>query len=244
MQIFQLEQLIYLVKKNFIKKISKIILVNTIGKKGAKSIAEALTENCETAEKKTDWKDMVSSIEYGITDLNLNGNNIRSEGAKYLSESVAKINTLTTFNLSANRLEPDGVKYIADSLRSNESIHTLFLNDNNMGTEGLKYLCDALKEAGEVKDGDEEDERCNIKHLSVRGNKLGLHAKLENKQSGNVGMKALRDMLKLNQKIQLLDFEDNALCNEDMKLFCEGLKSNQSVKHLLLSSMLNNFFFY
>eukprot|EP01080_Neovahlkampfia_damariscottae_P001028 gene1028-9932_t len=209
---------------------------NNIGKKGAQSIAEALTKNCETAESKTDWKDMVSSIEYGITDLNLNGNNIRAEGAKYLSESVAKISTLTTFNISANKLEPDGVKYIADSLKTNESIHTLVLNDNNMGTTGLKYLVDALKEGGEVKDGDDDDERCNIKHLIVRGNKLGLHAKLENKQSGNVGMKALRDMLKINQKIELLDFEDNALCNEDMKLFCEGLKYNTSVKHLLLSN--------
>jgi NLR family CARD domain-containing protein 3 len=205
-----------------------------------------LTENCNTAEKKTEWKDMVASIEYGITNLNLSGNNIRAEGAKYLSESVSKINTLTTFNISSNKLEPEGIKFISDSLKSNESITTLYLSENNMGTIGLKYISDALKEGSENKDDD--DETCNIKQLIAKGNKLGILAKPENKQSGNVGMKSLRDMLKVNHKILLLDFEglnnmfslkfqDNAICNEDMKLICEGLKSNTTLKHLLLSSM-------
>jgi Ran GTPase-activating protein (RanGAP) involved in mRNA processing and transport len=183
-------------------------VVNNIGQKGAQSLADALTENCETAEKKTDWKDMVSSIEYGITNLNLSGNNIRAEGAKYLSESVSKINTLTTFNISSNKLEPEGIKFISDSLKSNESITTLYLSENNMGTIGLKYISDALKEGSENKDDD--DETCNIKQLIAKGNKLGILAKPENKQSGNVGMKSLRDMLKVNHKILLLDFEGNS----------------------------------
>eukprot|EP00299_Pterocystis_sp_00344_P000196 c10060_g1_i1.p1 GENE.c10060_g1_i1~~c10060_g1_i1.p1 ORF type:complete len:1238 (+),score=224.74 c10060_g1_i1:34-3714(+) len=66
-----------------------------------------------------------------ITDLNLFGNNINSNGAKAIADALKTNKSVTALNLEKNQFQLEGVKAIAKALAKNATLHIFNMNELN-----------------------------------------------------------------------------------------------------------------
>jgi len=81
-----------------------------------------------------------------LTQLNLEGNKIGEEGARALAESLKPNTALTKLNLGHNGIGDKGTCALAESLKQNTTLHTVNLSRNNIGDEGARTLAESLKQ--------------------------------------------------------------------------------------------------
>ncbi|EOD30779.1 hypothetical protein EMIHUDRAFT_113049 [Emiliania huxleyi CCMP1516] len=83
-----------------------------------------------------------------LTNLNLNVNNIRDEGATAIAEALRVNGVLKTLGLGGNNIGDDDAAAIAEALAVNGVLTNLDLFSNSIGDEGAKALASALRVNG------------------------------------------------------------------------------------------------
>ena len=121
-----------------------------------------------------------------LQKLNLDSNNIGSDGAKALADCLKHHTNLQALNLHSNNIGSDGVKALADCLKHHTNLQTLDLRSNNIGSGGAKALADCLKH------------HTNLQTLNLYFNNIGSD-----------GAKALADCLKHHTNLQTLNLSSN-----------------------------------
>ena len=72
-------------------------------------------------------------------------NLIFAEGAKYISEGLAKNGTLKSLRLQMVEMGDEGAAHVSEALKTNSTLQTLNVSDNSFGWKGCKALSEALK---------------------------------------------------------------------------------------------------
>jgi len=147
---------------------------NSINLQGVRHLANALKQNNKPLE-----------------DLDLDGNNIGDEGAKYIADMLAVNKTLQRITLDRNKIIDSGAQSIATSLFVNTGIRVVWLNDNSIGDKGAEKLADAL------------ESNHNIENLHLSGND-----NISNRLMGRINT-ILKDQ-KRNNNDQVVTPSDNA----------------------------------
>ena len=93
--------------------------------------------------------------------LNLNGNDIGSDGAVALAGALKCCTSLKILYLGCNNIDSDGAEALADALKWCTSLEQLDIYDNDIGSNGAVTLADALKTMG-----------TNLKVLNLNGNNI------------------------------------------------------------------------
>eukprot|EP00029_Vermamoeba_vermiformis_P005289 TRINITY_DN1793_c0_g1_i4.p1 TRINITY_DN1793_c0_g1~~TRINITY_DN1793_c0_g1_i4.p1 ORF type:complete len:603 (-),score=117.67 TRINITY_DN1793_c0_g1_i4:86-1840(-) len=121
------------------------------------------------------------TISPSITQLNLEGNKIGAEGARYLAAALEKNSSITQLSLARNNMGDKGAQYLAAALEKNSSITDLDLRNNNIGDEGAQYLATVLEKNSSITD------------LDLRSNKIGAE--------GAQYLASIERLLKQNQNM-------------------------------------------
>ncbi|EHH30982.1 hypothetical protein EGK_20808, partial [Macaca mulatta] len=138
-----------------------------------------------------------------LTELDPSENPLGDIGVKYLCEGLRHSNCkvekleLSEYSLSAACCEP-----LAQVLSSTRSLTRLILINNKIEDMGLKLLCEGLKQPD-----------CHLKDLALWTCHLS-----------GACCQDLCNALYTNEHLRDLDFSDNALGDEGMRVLCEGLK--------------------
>ncbi|XP_031561973.1 F-actin-uncapping protein LRRC16A-like isoform X3 [Actinia tenebrosa] len=166
----------------------------------AESIRPLLTGFAENA--------VISDVE-----LDISKNELKSSGAKALSECLHKIKNVRKLNISDNGFEGDFVNVI-ESLGKNESIQELHVGQNfkyrvsNVGIEALVQLI--------------SEENSHIHYLSLADSKL--------KQD----LIPLLDALGTNETLTTLDISGNGIGDDGARILAKALQLNSKLRTLIL----------
>jgi len=120
----------------------------------------------------------------------------------------------TTLSLAYASIGDEGCNAIARFMRENVLLKTMDLRGNNIRADGLVVLAHALRSC------------TNIVSVCLKWNHVGSHER---------GVRALCDVLKINNTLTHLDVRNNKIGPECGPLFGEMLQNNHSVTHLDLS---------
>eukprot|EP01117_Protostelium_nocturnum_P011694 TRINITY_DN4256_c3_g1_i11.p1 TRINITY_DN4256_c3_g1~~TRINITY_DN4256_c3_g1_i11.p1 ORF type:complete len:1743 (-),score=580.06 TRINITY_DN4256_c3_g1_i11:39-5267(-) len=163
-----------------------------------------------------------------LTCLDLQRNNITSDGAKSLAALLSVNSTIKQFFVSSNRLGKDGTKVISDALRSNQNIlQELYIADAEMDKKGCVALGDALR--GMIN-------ALSQKRLSDLSMGTGLTVlDLSGNNIGDEGITWLSDCLKNNVTITTLNLCDNGITKKGVVSIVTHLMPLQSLQNLDLS---------
>jgi len=120
----------------------------------------------------------------------------------------------TALSLAYASIGDEGCNAIARFMRENVMLKTMDLRGNNIRADGLVVLAHALRSC------------TNIVSVCMKWNHVGSHER---------GVRALCDVLKMNNTLTHLDVRNNKIGPECGPLFCDMLQNNHSVTHLDLS---------
>ena len=148
-----------------------------------------------------------------LQKLNLDSNNIGSDGAKALADCLKHHTNLQALNLDSNNIGSDGAKALADCLKHHTNLQALNLDSNNIGSDGAKALADCLKH------------HTNLQALNLHSNNIGSD-----------GAKALADCLKHHTNLQTLDLDFNKIGSDGAKALADCLKHHTNLQTLDLRS--------
>jgi len=146
-----------------------------------------------------------------LVSLNLYGNNIDDDGARYIADALKVNHSLEELNLRDNKISADGAKQIAYALKVNHSLKSLNLGNNKIGDEGAKQIADALKD------------NHSLEELNLSENKIGANV-----------AKQIADALKVNHSLKTWNLYGNNIGDEGAKQIADALKFNHSLKTLVM----------
>ena len=178
---------------------------------------------CSDDIKEDEWPlHNISNVEYrviflcgclkeanSLQELNLAGNNIKTEGAKKIAEAIQATKTLQKLDLRGNKISDDGAAAIIDSLKTNVSLQELDLAKNNITTEGAKKIAEAIKATK------------TLQKLDLHGNKIS-----------HDGAVAISDSLKINVSLQELNLAWNNIKTEGAKKIAEAIQATKTLQKL------------
>src|ERR1700744_5427757 len=130
--------------------------------------------------------------------------------------SLVNNSQIKHFLLGNNIINTTGARAIANYINDpnkKSHIETWYLAGNCINDEGITLIAKAL----------ETD--TDMKHLWLKRNPLNAN-----------GMKALGNMLKKHNNIEILDLHNTAVFDEGIIYLVEGLKENKSLRHLYLDA--------
>uniref|UniRef100_A0A2K5YMS2 NACHT domain-containing protein n=1 Tax=Mandrillus leucophaeus TaxID=9568 RepID=A0A2K5YMS2_MANLE len=141
-------------------------------------------------------------VSQALKELFVFANVLGDTGVQHLCEGLQHTkgiieNLLSEYSLSAACCEP-----LAQVLSSTRSLTRLILINNKIEDMGLKLLCEGLKQPD-----------CHLKDLALWTCHLS-----------GACCQDLCNVLYTNEHLRDLDFSDNALGDEGMRVLCEGLK--------------------
>lgn len=139
------------------------------------------------------------------------------------------LSCLTDYRLASNNIggyyldgcfisTPEGPKAIADALLVNSSLTKISLAAIRLREEGTKFICEALKT------------NTSITELNIRGEMSTSNI------GGAAGAKHVADMLRVMGSLTSLDLSNNNIGDDGVKLICEALKQNSTLKVLDLNA--------
>ena len=173
-----------------------------------------------------------------LTTLDINGNQIGSEGAKAIAEALEKNTTLKILNISDNKIGYKGVQYLAVALEYNTTLTTFDISYNNIGDIGVQYLAKALEYNTTLTTFDISR---NL-NISIKGVKALAEALTKNKKSAlttlnievinldNIGSKVLIKALKDNKHLTTLNINYNNIGDSGTNALAELLETNTTLK--------------
>ena len=115
---------------------------------------------------------ILSSNDCKLQVLHLEGNSLKSDGAKAIGAILSKTKSLKELYLGANGITAEGAIYLAEGLSKNTSLETLYLDGNMVGDQGADAFREVLL--------DQTDKKCkNLKHLYVENNGIGKSSSIK-----------------------------------------------------------------
>jgi len=73
-----------------------------------------------------------------LKEIDLSGNLIKEQGAKYVSEALKINKMITSINLGGNQLRVEGAKHISEALKVNQTITSINLQGNESAKQRLR----------------------------------------------------------------------------------------------------------
>ena len=167
----------------------------------------------------------VLSVNHNLVKLNLNGNNIHSEGVKFLAQgfSAQHGNPLLYLDLGNNNVgrtadsktSDAGIKALVDWINGYDcKLITLNLSNNNIANEESIILAQAL---GKVS---------KLEELYLAKNNIMV-----------MGANAFGKALALHDKLRVLDLSENSLFDEGTTLLSSKIMVNSTLKILRLDKV-------
>ena len=149
----------------------------------------------------------------GISEINLSGNDITSEGVKYLL-SIQKnlINKLKTLDLAYNKLDSESCVTLSHFIRNMPYLKKLILSSNPIGQGGAVRLMTSLTA------------HSSLEKLSLDETELSVE-----------DCRALSKLLSSSTHLKVLEIFWNDLSSKAIKLIISGLHHNTSLKRLRMS---------
>jgi Ran GTPase-activating protein (RanGAP) involved in mRNA processing and transport len=195
-----------------------------LGNEGVKHICEAINYQ------------KLNKICFGV-------NNIDHIGAKYIGEMLETNRSITSLYLDNNQVGSEGARYIVDSLKNRHvNLKMLNLSSNYIGLDGIKYICENITNVTELNISSNNIKKDQIKYISNMLKKndsiiTGLNI------SGSYicidSITELSDALKQNTTLNNLDINDNKMMNvnylEYISILINALKQNTVITTLNLS---------
>lgn len=126
-----------------------------------------------------------------LARLNLEGNELGSEGTQMLAAALPENTTLTALSLVQNDLEAAGAEALSGALKANTTLTALYLGCNRLGNDGVGAIVNALLEAGS---------RTSVAQLDLHDNKIMA-----------AGVKALLRLLSKSQSLSTLSLAGTKL---------------------------------
>ncbi|CAM4913739.1 unnamed protein product [Rotaria socialis] len=168
-----------------------------------------------------------------IVTLDLNRNDIRSEGFLHLADLIRNNIPLTTLNLEKNQIGHQGMQYLADALCTNTTLTALSIGGNSIGPEGVQHLDGALQN------------NKTLTKLHIGGNHIGLHGiqclaltifDLAGNQIGMMGAKHLTNVLQTNSTLLTLNLWGNRIKDKGAGYLASVLETNKTLTTLDIGS--------
>lgn len=98
-----------------------------------------------------------------LTSLNLRGNAIHDEGLEFLAEALSENHTLEELDISMNEITQNGILTFAEVLPTS-SIKTLNLSKNLLGDDSLIYLAENMRR---------ESNKCVLERIDLSSSRIG-----------------------------------------------------------------------
>ena len=131
---------------------------------------------------------------HGVTELNINGNEIGDNGIVHIATALQTNTTITELNISRCRLSGKGVKSLARAIAVNRSLQELNISGNKIGDNGIAHIaaalhtnitmiCLVISHCNMSDEGAESLARAlamntSLQELDISGNKIGDNGKL------------------------------------------------------------------
>ncbi len=80
-----------------------------------------------------------------LESLDLRNNQISDIGVQFLSLAIVYSN-IKTLNLEANEITSEGAQYLAQMLKDSRTLAELYLSKNHLGDRGIELLANALSD--------------------------------------------------------------------------------------------------
>ncbi|KAL0251098.1 hypothetical protein GEMRC1_000312 [Eukaryota sp. GEM-RC1] len=174
-----------------------------------------------------------------VTNIDLEDNLIRAEGATALAEML-KVNTaVTSVNVSYTYVQDVGASALAEALKVNASVTSVDLGGNYIGDEGARALAEALKVNASVtsvvlRGNSIEDEGARALAEALKVNASVTSVDLGGNSIGDEGARALAEALKVNASVTSVDLGGNSIGDEGARALAEALKVNVFVSIVIL----------
>ncbi|XP_077345789.1 NACHT, LRR and PYD domains-containing protein 3-like [Lithobates pipiens] len=171
-----------------------------------------------------------------IEEVNLNSCNIRSEGLKKI---LPALSTIKNLSLSDNNLTHSSCPHLVSVIENNQILRRLVLSGNKLEGPYLQDLMTALTtsqiEELELKYNDLKDNSCSYLALGIRDNQTLRRLVLN---SNSVEGPHLQDLMVAltTSRIEELELENNELTDSSCTHLALGIRENQTLKKLVLSS--------
>lgn len=147
-----------------------------------------------------------------IRVLNLNGNNLTSEGAKLLATVLSTNKTIEEVDVSNNQITDEGATALSALFSGKHPIKRLNVEANKIGDQGCAELCKGL--------------------AGVSGTTVLRFGKND---IGDAGVAAIADLLRSNSTITEVQLHNNSITDAGAATICDALRDNSSVLKLDLS---------
>jgi len=175
-----------------------------------------------------------------LTSLSLSGNKFGDEGLKTIGEALKMNTTLRSLSIDhTDKIGDIGARYVAKGLKANTTLTSLDMWRSCIGNAGAQAFAEALKDNQTMKyftiwGGMGDAGVCELcKALeTTQVSDLSVHAT----STTSVGAKSVCSLIQKTRSlgyigIQCIKFKDEAL-----KLLCETLKANTTLKIIDLAS--------
>eukprot|EP00658_Telonema_sp_P-2_P046388 TRINITY_DN3454_c0_g1_i15.p1 TRINITY_DN3454_c0_g1~~TRINITY_DN3454_c0_g1_i15.p1 ORF type:complete len:437 (+),score=128.33 TRINITY_DN3454_c0_g1_i15:43-1353(+) len=188
----------------------------------------------------TAWAQVLKQTE-SLTMLDLSGNLVDDDMARFMSLGLKDNMTITHLDLSHNKIGNRGLRQLAKALGPNSVLTNLNLCDNQIHADGGRYLGRALK-ANQV-----------LIHLNLRLNRLadgggrmlfyGMHLNpacqllsldVSSNAMGLESAKAVAEFLQDDPPLHKLDLSGNFIEEEGAQCIQKSLTDNSNLWHMVL----------
>jgi hypothetical protein len=186
-----------------------------------------------------DYLNKVLTKNKTLTHLDINDNNIRSNGAIEIEKILSNNTTLKIFKIGKNHIHHTrGAEAIARGLGINRTLETLVIRENNIGPEGATAIAEALGRNIKLSTLDIYNIKLNAEGaiaiayaLQINRTLTTLEMSLNN--IGAKGAKAIAKALLRNNKLITLGIGDNNIGTKGAKAIAKALitipKSSETI---------------
>eukprot|EP00750_Incisomonas_marina_P033182 INCI9605.2.p1 GENE.INCI9605.2~~INCI9605.2.p1 ORF type:complete len:440 (+),score=81.84 INCI9605.2:127-1446(+) len=158
------------------------------------------------------WLDLVKS---GRSSPFMCWNSIKRPLVRHISVQLPVTSKLIGLEFCRCNINDEICEFVANMLQSNRSLRQLDLSENSIGAAGLFKLAKAL----EVNDV--------LRFIGLQGNPIRMSP--DSSEPTESGVRALGDMLRVNNTLVRLDLLNTGLGAESFSCLAEALRSNSSV---------------
>lgn len=159
------------------------------------------------------WLDLVKS---GRSSPFMCWNSIKRPLVRHISVQLPVTSKLIGLEFCRCNINDEICEFVANMLQSNRSLRQLNLSENSIGAAGLFKLAKAL----EVNDV--------LRFIGLQGNPIRMSSDSSSEPTES-GVRALGDMLRVNNTLVRLDLLNTGLGAESFSFLAEALRCNSSV---------------
>ncbi|XP_067850918.1 leucine-rich repeat-containing protein 34 [Heptranchias perlo] len=177
-----------------------------------------------------------------ITGLDLSFNNLTNCGAEIIGNLLLETTALTDLILMCNEIGSSGAEWLAKALHLNKSLKNLRMNGNKIGNKGGMHFARMLQLNRSLQSLDLGNCDLGIQSLIALATVLNNNTTLQSLDIGRPLLYSIQEeatvhmahMLQVNQTLQQLHLEKQAMKNFGAEQICEKLVTNKTLQLLNL----------